>query len=258
MKKILLISGLFLILLVFIGCPEDEELPTPNARIASILEQGEGIRLEWDPVEGADGYRVRVDDELKYEGTSTYFEWKTPALKIEVYAYAGDKESTPRVFDFTPVSRTSQELWERSAAGNSGYGWNADGTGSSYSLGDAANHSRIDFYLDDFTAGTVDVSNIYLVSPHHGGFNDTETGFAVETGGTGNIAPAPGTYDTPRPQSPIVSGGTYFLWIDHSNNEWTSDDNFVKIKIISIGNDGKVVFDYWFQKQGGLRWLKTN
>ncbi|MEN3045448.1 MAG: hypothetical protein ABDH49_00450, partial [Candidatus Hydrothermales bacterium] len=172
-----------------------------------------------------------------------------------------DKESTPRVFDFTPVSRTSQEVWERDAPGHDGYGWNADGEGSSYSLEDAANHSRIDFYLDDFTRGTVNVSNIYLVSPNYNRedprnpFNGTETAFAADTG---KMAPAPGNYYTPTTEDPIVAGRTYFLWIDHSANEWTSDDNFVKIKIISIGNDGKVVFDYWFQKQGGLRWLKTD
>ncbi|MEO0279307.1 MAG: hypothetical protein ABIM98_06070 [candidate division WOR-3 bacterium] len=257
MKKILILSGLFIAIIYFAACNGEEEIATPNARITQILNQGGGLRFEWDPVDGADGYRVYVDGTQQYQGTNTYFEWTNPAKIIEIVAYAGDKESNPKSFNFTPVSRTGQELWERSASGNSAYGWNSDGIGTSYSILDQNNFSQFDFYLDDLTSGSTDPANIYLVSPNYNAFgnpfNNTETAFAV---GTADIAPAPGNYYTPTTQNPIVQGETYFLWIDHSANGWSDDDNFVKITINSIGSDGRVTFDYWFQKYGGLRWLK--
>ena len=258
MKKYIIgIAVVLLIGIYFYGCKE--ELPeTPNVHTEKIIQNGAGIRFEWDPVENADGYRVYADGKEVYEGTNTYYELLTPTMKVEIVAYNKEGESEPWVGDYTPATGTG-EIWERSVQDKpSAYGWDAKGNGASYSILDTTNYSRFDFYLDDLQAGTTLPGQMYFVSPNYNyfgaPFNNTETGFAV---GTGDVAPAPdGVYDTPRTEDP-VAGQTYFLWIDHSANGWSTDDNFVKLTVTSIGNDGKVTFNYCFQKKGGLRWVKS-
>ncbi len=258
MKKYIIGLGIILgIGIYFYGCKKGEVPETPNVHTVNVIQNGAGLRFEWDPVENADGYRVYADGNQVYEGTNTYYELTTPAKKVEIVAYNDEGESDPWEGDYTPVTGTG-EIWERSVSGKpSAYGWDAQGNGASYSILDSTNFSMFDFYLDDFTPGSTLPGEMYFVSPNYNmfgsPFNNTETGFAV---GTGDVAPAPdGNYATPRTENPVAAQ-TYFFWIDHSANGWTTDDNFVKVKVTSIGNDGKVTFTYYFQKKGGLRWLK--
>jgi|Deesub1362B_J571_1020462.scaffolds.fasta_scaffold05353_2 hypothetical protein len=261
MKKIIAIASVIVLFVYLTNCGGEEEVATPNARVVSILNNGGGLRFEWDSVDGADGYRVYVDGALQYEGTNTYFEWTTPAQKIEVVAYAGDKESTPKTFNFAATTGTS-EIYERSGTGNSAFGWDANGYGSSYSVLDTANFSNFDFYVDDFTGGSVDPANIHLVSPDYNffgnPFNSQSTGFYEKTtSDPSDIAPTSGNYETPYSSFVLKENASYFLWIDsNANDQIDEQDNFARIDIVSIGTDGKITFNWVYQPYSGLRWLK--
>ena len=55
-------------------------------------------------------------------------------------------------------------------------------------------------------------------------------------------------------QLEILADGVYYLWLDRTNNGWSADDNFAKLKIIAIA--GRLVaMQVGYQKIPGLRWL---
>jgi len=260
MKKYLIGIGIILIIgIYFYGCPKGEVPETPNVHTVKVIQNGGGLRFEWDEVEDADGYRVYADNVKKYEGTNLYFELTDPAMVVEIVAYNDEGESDPYRVDCKPVE-SSGTVYERSDPDPnhpSGYGWDAStGNGTAYPIGDEANWPYLDFYIDDFTAGQI-TADKYFVSPDYGNFNNRKTWFAV---GTGNIAPPIGEeqYATPRPENPIAQQ-TYFFWLDRNASEtWDEGDYFVKVKVTYVGGagDGKVEFKSYFQKIGGLRWLK--
>ncbi|MEO0254200.1 MAG: hypothetical protein ABIN20_02110 [candidate division WOR-3 bacterium] len=245
MKKILILSGLFIAIIYFAACGGDEEIATPNARITQILNQGEGLRFEWDPVDGADGYRVYVDGTQQYQGTNTYFEWTNPAKIIEIVAYAGDKESTPKRFDFTPVITSNLVVYDATDPDTNHPSYVVFTNGTASAVNASQKGEAWMFFIADS-----------LSSNYHNNSN-VDAAFA-EISGTfdaANLAPTEGNYLT---RQPAVAGSAYYIWFEFSpiDGNIGANDYFAKIKINSIsGTQYNVTIA--FQKYPGLRWLKT-
>lgn len=251
----------------FIGCPGPPEAETPeNFRYTGVTPDGGGLVLAWDEVADADKYIVYSDDTPVDTVTTTTATITVPAKVVKVTSVVDGDESDPATLDVAPVERTGQELWERSAEGHSAYGWNTQtGIGDDYSILDATSFSEFDFYLDDLTAGTVNPAEIYFVQPAYNAFGDpfNNVGTGFHRAGVSyddlDIGPAPEVnYYEPRSENPIVGGVTYVFWVDHANDDALGpDDFFVKVLVTAVGSDGKVQFEYAFQKIAGLRWVKT-
>lgn len=263
-----IISGIvitFVVGLVFYGCPKEEEKPPTPSVTATVDDGGGSITYTWNIIDEADGYRVYVDGVLEKEldvSTTTYTV-EGPAQEVEIVSYSGDEESDPVTFDYTPV-QSMGTIYERSdtiSGHYSAYGWDAsNGNGTEYALSNSNDWPLIDFYLDDFTAGQINPSDMYFVSPDYNAFgdpfNNRRAWFAT---GTGDIAPAVGeeNYSTPRTEYAVASQ-TYFFWLDrNASDTWDTGDYFVKVVVSNVGSDGSVDFTCYFQKTGGLRWLKT-
>jgi len=246
MKKIITIASMLVLFVYLTNCEGDEEVATPNARIVSLLDKGGGIRFEWDPVDGADGYRVRVDGVLKYEGQNTYFEWREPAKKISIFAYAGDKESIAKTFDFTPVLTQNLEVWDATDPdpNHPSYVKFVEGTAIAVSV---VNKEEAWMLFNEDLLRTNNHNNPNIdaaFSPISGDF-DAEN----------FIAPKEGNYETGVAAN---QGAMYYMWFEFSpiDNVIGPNDHFGKIKIVN--KDGlKYTVKIYFQKYPGLRWLKT-
>lgn len=252
---------------LFIGgeCPPPTPETPENFRYTGVTPAGDGLILAWDAKGEPDKFIIYADDTPVDTVTTTTATVTTPAKVLKVTAVVDDEESDPAKLDVAPAERTGQEVWERSADGPSAYGWDpATGIGTAYSILDAANFAKFDFYLDDFTPGVVKPAETYFVQPAYNAigdpFNDVGTGFHRSglTYDDLKMAPEPKKYDEPRSELPVVGGVTYVFWVDHGNDDVLgAGDFFVKVRVTSVGTDGKVLFDYAFQKIPALRWLKT-
>lgn len=99
---------------------EKVELPAPqNLRLISI-DNGLGVRLEWDPVEGAEEYGVYFNSEEIARVTTTYFEHHASQLDEAglgpyfVFAYKKDETSPQsRVVSTKPSAVSYQYIYDR-------------------------------------------------------------------------------------------------------------------------------------------------
>ncbi|HDM90497.1 MAG TPA: hypothetical protein ENG67_04745 [candidate division WOR-3 bacterium] len=267
LKKLVIIPGAILAaLFIFSGCTteETEILPPENLQY-TVTSDGSGLSLTWDAVADADGYRVYVDDDLIYDGTSTSYTVANVGKEIGVSAYKGDLESDRVTIDVAPVT-SSLTIYERSSTGQSAMGWNSDGVAVSYSLLDTANFANFHLYLDDFTPGQVVPAEIHFVAPSYNSqgvsFNDIETGFKLAlTTSLDSISiadPVGSGYVSPYTQDPLVVNAVYHIWVDtQPYGELNTGDHFAKVKVIAIGTDGSVQLQCVYQKVSMLRWLPT-
>ena len=267
LRRLVIFSGVVLVaLFVFSGCTseETEVLPPENLQYA-VTSDGSGLSLTWDAVTDADGYRVYVDDDLIYEGTSTSYTVTNVGKEIGVSAYKGNLESDRVTINVAPVS-SDITIYERSSTGYSAMGWNSDGVAVSYSLLDTANYSNFHIYLDDFTPNQVVPAQIHFVAPSYNSqgdaFNDIETGFKVAlTSNLDSITiadPVGSGYVSPYTQDPLVVNTVYHIWIDtQPYGELNTGDHFAKVKVLSIGTDGAVQLQCVYQRISMLRWLPT-
>ncbi len=246
MKKIILAFGYIVFFVYFTWCNGDDELPTPNARIVAILNDGGGLRFEWDPVDGADGYRVKVDDgpSPQYEGTNTYFEWTQPAKKIEIVAYAGDKESPPKVFDFTPKSTANVAVYDATDPdpNHPSYIEFVDGVATPRNAQYKAQAWML-FYQDQVS------TNVHNNSAVDAGYSEISGDWEGAA-----LAPGAGNYLTVQP---AIEGAAYYIWFDFAPiGTMGEEDYFGKMKI-SAKSGTQYTVSFYFQTHKGLRWLKT-
>jgi hypothetical protein len=250
-KNALLVIFAVALLFIGTGCDTVVTLEQPTVTTDAINDGG-GLRLTWTAITDAKQYEITTDDSV-YTTTSTSFDVSSASATVEVRAVNGSDKSDPATIDCGIVETPSIDVYgisESDTTLHTGFAFTSDGNIVTYSLA-YVNLAGLDFYADDVAFP----GSMYLINPGDKGWN--AKGNAVKDAGTtvyddAKLADAPGTgYIT---QLATVTGGVYYLWLDRTNNGWSSDDNFAKAKIISIAGP-KVTMQVGYQKIDGLRWL---
>lgn len=253
--------------LMVAGCgngPEAPDIPT-DVRITQTRNDGLGVRLEWDVVADAHGYKVYFEGSEIGDVSSEYFNDDDPgdvgAYRVSSYT-DGEESGLSDAVSTVPVTGGSA-IYERSAAGNSAFGWAANGTGTTASLNDP--YDGWDFYADDFQAGT-DPVHIHLVSPSYDvdgtPFSTEDTTWISENPvnyDTLDVAPTTGyseigpfENDPGNPTDGLNAGEAYVVEALVDGNR-----HYAKVRITAIGTTN-VDFSYAFQTVPGFRRLDTD
>lgn len=244
MRKLLPVLGALLILIV--ACPPIEPLDTPNVT-ATALTGGDTLRLTWTAISGASGYYVYLDG-VKNTVSGTSFDVGTPAKVIEVTAYSGSTESDKWTLNTQVVTTATLDVaMVGNTNPNQAFYFNTSGTALAIPLTQATD---IDFVMDtDGTSPELRSPDAYT-PPYNSEDNASATTTTTDFD-TYETAEAPGVYMTARV---ISSGAVYALWIDPTNNGWSTYDHFAKVKVEGISSQ-VVTVTLGYQKVGGLRWV---
>ncbi|MEO0140369.1 MAG: hypothetical protein ABIM88_02320 [candidate division WOR-3 bacterium] len=251
----------FLVILGFIivSCDERGLAGSPQIKL-KVEEGGAAVAISWYNVVGAERYQLWVDGVKVYEGTDTSYYLANPARKIRTVAIGGT-ESTMDEVDLSAVTDTVEEVYERDGEGVCAIGFTGDGKFVLYALSDTSHDEDFTLYMDDFRPDTTNPDSVRMVSSNFNAFGDPfnkkRTWFAF-WGPDSLLAPDTASYQ--QRYSPVLKpDSVYALWLDPDTNGWDAGHNydyFLKVRIIS-GPDsaGKISFQYWFQRIGGLRWI---
>lgn len=244
MRYFLPILAVALVLIVACTTPVLEK---PNVT-AVATNTGANLGLSWTAIASASGYYVYVDG-VKHTVSATSYDVDSVAKLVEVSAYTGSTESDKWSLNTAIVKTTSVAVDNVNGSGaNNAFYFNSSGTGLAIPLTQATD---IDFVMD-VNGSVTEMRSPDSYTPVYNSKDNasalaTSTDFDAYT-----AAPASGVYNTVRELS---SGALYGLWIDLTNNGWSTDDHFGKMKVEGIsGNTLTLTLGY--QKQSGLRWLK--
>ncbi|MBN1756205.1 hypothetical protein JW877_08350 [bacterium] len=255
MKKWLFLLGILILALsLFVGCEEEttEAIGTPrNLSVSVAGNDSLSIELDWDaPLEGtAAKYLVYFDNVLidSVDAPATAMELTPTTLgDYRVSAVSDDDEESDKSSavstDVVAFMSQGPVYWisDPSPTHPSAFGWNDDGSGTTYSASEA-NQAHIDFYID---------ADFDIASPSRTSWsNPNTTGMKLAATGYDNLKIADvsgyGDYED------IVDGGTYLFWVQ--------DAYYVKLQI--SGYDAvnhNITFKYAFQTVPGYRRLGDN
>ena len=260
MKRLIGITLAVSALLILVGCEgEGDGLEAPNVTY-TVTDDGATLALEWNAVDGADGYYIYADGILIDSTTGLFYDATVPAGFYGVAAYAGDEESATDEVDCTPVETASITVYGNSDPAPdhpSGIGFTAAGACVTLALSEQTNWPDIDFYFDD-----ANFAQLTIVSPgdHVPPYNDEEN--ATAASGTDydalEIAAGMGNYITQRT---MAENAVLSFWIDPDADGWGDiNDHFGKMKIVSITGAAApytAVIDCAYQPIAGLRWVVT-
>lgn len=245
MRFLLPVLGALLILIV--ACPSIDTLDKPNVT-ATALPGGDTLRLTWTAVTSASGYYVYLDG-VKNTVSSTSYDVAAPTKVIEVSAYSGSVESEKWSLT-TTVEKTANlavAMVGNTSNPNQAFYFNASGTALAIPLTQATD---IDFVMDtDGTNPELRSPDAYT-PPYNSEDNASAATTSTDFDAYEDCEPS-GTYNTVRVLS---SGAVYALWIDPTNNGWSTDDHFAKVKVEGISSQ-VVTVTLGYQKVGGLRWV---
>lgn len=190
----------FFVAVILSGCeffePEEPALDAPQNLRFTAIDNGLGVKLEWDPVSDAEEYAVsfnsseiaRVTEE-KFEHHSSDIE-STGLGTYFVFAFKGeDRSPQSDPVSTKPKSATTLEIYDREdvvrsdttiqtrydSLGNEyvdtsivteiqlgGFGWSEVGSGEGSSVGDVSHIWHV--YLDDGELSSTDYNNFHFVS----------------------------------------------------------------------------------------------
>jgi hypothetical protein len=240
------------LLLLVISCSQPVSLVMPTVSYTPVSE-GATLRLTWTMVEHATGYTVYIDGvpHSIISGVYTY-DVTAPAKLVQVSAVAKSSESDKWSLT-TTVKRTSNVAVYSMADSqqiNNAFYFDATGAAIAIPLTQA---SDVDFILDTTqTLGAIQLRSPNTYAPVY----NTKNNSSAAASGTNlddlTIAPTPGTtYSVART---ISENSVYSLWLDPSNDGWSAEDHFAKIKVAALsGTSVTLTTDY--QMVPGLRWL---
>ena len=257
MKKYLYILPIILIplaLVLFTGCPGDGDgaVAKPTITVHDAVLEGANFKIEWTD-NSEDGSEVFF---LYAGGTfvdSTYnraytFDETDRASKVSVTALVGEDESGDAEHDLSLTTTSSLDVWTIAdpQAGHPSFVKFSNGTATAVAWD---NREDATFYINEFTQfeSIKDTVPTATVDP---GFADASTpyDFAIE-----------GPYITIYPASgKITKNATYYIWIDYPPETIGAEDNFAKIYVVDIIDDGgydKTTLNISYQNEAGLRWL---
>lgn len=266
MKKLITLLLIAMLLFLF-GCEESNEpdLAAPQNIELTVVQNGAGIRIDWDTVSEANAYYL-------YYGISgnpdslralckviapNYFYHDSTSLENAGYyavrAVGGDYDATSgplsEIVSSAPVKTAQITLYERDHSGgnSSAFGWNmTTGEGFVTSVNEAS--TRWFCYLDDGVPGASVDSLFRLVVPDEAVGSSTPPD--VPWGNTGITQ----TTDSYSPKT-IIDGyapevaGIYedFLFYLLIDGEY-----YAKLQVKEILSNG-IVFDAYFQPMEGFR-----
>lgn len=244
-----IISGIvisFFMGIIFYGCPKEEGKPaTPNVHTVQLINNGTGLRFEWDALSDVDGYRVYVDGIQVYDGTNTYYEVTDPAMEVEIVAYSGDTESDPRTFDYTPVYTGSVTVYDAQDPDpdHPSYVEFVDGVATPRNA-TYKDQAWMLFYMDSV------MTNVYNNSSVDAGYSKISGSWEAA-----ELAPGTGNYWTGQP---AAEGVAYYIWFDLVPMSSMGEEDYFAKMYISEKSDSKYTVSFYFQTTPrGLRWLKT-
>jgi hypothetical protein len=254
MKRLLTLLGTIIALVALIGCESNVTLTAPDVSYVPTNDGAE-LALTITEVTDADGYIIYADGVVLDTITALTYNVTTPAMLVEVTAYAGDQESDATQIDCSCQETASLHIWgsgDPSPADPSGFGFNASGVATAYSVSDSTNYPFIDFWIHSVSATEQE-----FASPSQAGYN-TEVNTTKNSGSTDydatTICDAPGGYTAP---TTIAANAVYYFWIDPDDDGWgSSNDYFGKISVDGVnGYDCTLTIAY--QPIAGLRWVVT-
>jgi hypothetical protein len=240
LKKLLFIGIAFLFAFAFVGCNNsNEDISAPSNLVLSASSDGTDVILEWDASSATDidGYIV------KFNGTAltadpiadvTTYTHNNPTTtgSYEVVAVKGDTESDPATASTAPTTEVTSGAiyYEGDGLGThpSGFGWNTNGSGQTYSL--TASHSDLDIYMDtdeDLSSATNkygDANACFILdswtvgSPIPWPVNDINYGTSATGTEAGNVFLA------------AVAQGDGFHFVKCTTADYVIGDHSVKIK----------------------------
>lgn len=247
MRYLPLILGALLILVV--SCTPPTTLEKPTVTTAAI-ENGAKLRLTWTAVSGATGYNVYLDGTKTPVASGVYsYDVAASTKKIDVAATDGTSESDKWTLSTEVVKTSSFVVYTRADAGqpNHAFYFNSTGTAIPIPLDRA---SDIDFVVDTTGAGP-ELRSPDSYTPVYNAKDNSSAPSSVTVFDDLVEAAAPGVYNTVRALS---ANAVLSIWIDPTNNGWSVDDHFGKLKIESISGTA-VTFTAGYQLVGGLRWV---
>jgi hypothetical protein len=260
MKRLYLVALLGIGALALAGCGNGGLGGNPEVTAIAVNE-GADLRLTWNSVEGADGYRVYCDGDKIWEGRDTTYTIRGSSrvcATVEVAAYSGSDENRT-ILDLTPESSTITDLvTDDDIAGNSWVELDfTNGTATSTTQDnvnpDAPNIGWFVFYNDDGTPQFMDVGATTV------GLATMEVAF-TDNISSGYLAPDPGNYAVVRE---TYERAYHFFWADGTGIGYGSMDNndyFGVIKVTNLTGTGPFTADliiYIQNKVPGLRWVVT-
>ncbi len=191
---------IFLTVLFLFGCeffePEEAKLQPPeNLRLVAI-DDGLGVKLEWDPVSDAEEYAVHFNSTEIAKVTEEKFEHHSSEIESDglgtyfVFAFKGDDRSpqsdpvctrpkaavTLEIYDRNDVIKSDTTIQNRydslgveyvdtaivTEVKMGAYGWSVKGSGEGSSVADLSSVWHI--YLDDGESGVTDYSHFHFLS----------------------------------------------------------------------------------------------
>jgi hypothetical protein len=256
---------------LFTGCEEITGSEPTGLTLSAASDTT--VKLTWTaPINVPDKYYIyfKAIDAAQYEkvgevsGTITSYvhdpQGKTG--KYYVAAVFGSNEYNSSVVSTEPVHSSTLSLSELNAQGNSGYGWSrTTGTGTTYSMTNAANAANVDFYLTNFAVG-FSATPYSIASPDQG---PTDPGAVVPSGSWRVNGISNPLTDPQAPLPKYIAGTTYFNY-----TQITSYPTYVAVRMPE-GNDayyalvkvdglnlsnGTVNIETWFQPVKGLRLIQ--
>lgn len=240
------------VLVLFVACQPPVTPGTPVVAM-TVLGTGDTLQINWTQVTDAQGYYVYLDG-TKNTTTSLSYLITTPAKSIQVSSYNGSEESdkwTKSTMVVTTSALTAYGIEDPSSNMNA-IGFNTtSGTCLAIDVSSQANWSGIDFVLEDRDPDPMSFWSPDAYSP---AYNNKDNATAPSTVTDYHLltdAPGSGVYNT---KYAISANAVYSIWIDPTNNGWSTDDHFGKVRIESI-QDHTVVMTAGYQLVGGLRWL---
>ncbi|UCG44116.1 MAG: hypothetical protein JSU73_05770 [candidate division WOR-3 bacterium] len=231
-------------------------LPPPSEPANLTYEatgHGNKLKLEWDSVAGALGYRVRYDGRTMVT-SDTEYTVDTASKVVEVTAFNEVGESQAVTVDCEAVVTASIEVYGKSDSSPDhpqAFGFATDGKVITYALSESSNWPMVDYIMDD-ESGPMDFSSPNTYWPPYN--NEDNTIADAPTTDFDAATNADGDFYT---KLEAVEGMVYYLWIDPSANGWDLEDNFAKAKVMSIAGK-KVTLKLAFQTIPGLSWLVTD
>jgi len=249
MRYLLPLLGVAVVL--FIGCTSPVKVAAPNVQVAAV-DTGKTLRLTWAAVTDAQGYYVYLDtgSKITLASTVTTYDVTYPNKTISVTAYNSSGESDKATTTTTTISSTITVDNVAGSGANHAFYFNTSGTALAIPLTDV---SDMDFVLDTTNGGT-ELRSPDQYSPP---YNSKDNSSATTTTSFANydIAEAPGGYLTARP---ILDGNVMALWMDPTNNGWTTDDHYAKMQVAIPTGSNTATLTLAYQTIGGLRWVLSD
>ncbi|MBN2466224.1 hypothetical protein JXD38_11440 [candidate division WOR-3 bacterium] len=216
--------------------------------VYQLLNKGAALRLTWGTVPDANFYEVRIDDSV-HAITDTNYQVTEPCATLEVRAAKGSRKSDPAVIPVGMVETAPVVIYGMSdpdTAHHNGFGIDTAGTVTTYRL-ISANYAKLDFYADDNRGDSIFLISAGILGTKGNVLKDAGTSVYDEA----ELADTTGYAD----ENLLVMDGVYYLWLDPTNNGWSTDDHFAKTKISQVSGRLVSMEVVGYQRVGGLRWL---